>query len=155
MALNINQLRQSPVQGMMDLRFNMNVISCEVDISSAGGLVPGQAVKIVNSAGGVPKVVEAAAASDAIFGFLVFDIKSQAFNALDKVEVAVFRGNVQYMTAGAAIARGAALEIVPASKKVVTAATSGAMVVGQALDKAAADGDLIRVVVDLPGAFLP
>lgn len=152
MTLNPNQFALAPIQGMLDMRMNSQTISCQVDATSAGGLLPGQAVKMVDSAGGIPKIVECAAASDDVFGFLNYDIKSQAFAVGDKVEVSALRGNVMYMTASAAIARNAMVCIVVASKKVHTAVgASGEVIVGRALDKAAADGDLIRVIIDLPG----
>lgn len=152
MALNQNQFVQIPVQGQLDLRFNGQTVSCQVDSSSAGSLVPGQAVKMVDSAGGIPKVVECAADEDDVFGFINFDQKNQSFAVGDRVEISAMRNNVMYMTAGAAIARNAEVMIVVASKKVVTA-TSTNRIVGRAFDKAAADGDLIRVVIDLPGAL--
>jgi len=152
MAQLQNQLVQAPVQGMMDLRFNSSVLSVQIDSSSAGGLVPGQAVKLVDSAGGVPKVVECALDADDVFGFLVFDLKSSVYAALDKAEIICYGGGFMYMTASAAIARGAEVAIVIASKKVVTAVSLD-RIVGRAFDKAAADGDLIRVYVDLPGAI--
>ena len=154
MALNQNQFALIPIQGLMDLRFNPAVISAQIDTSSAGGLVPGQAVKMVDSAGGVPKVVECAADTDDVYGFLVYDIKQATFAIGARVEVAAMRDNVMYMTASAAITRNAQVEIVVASSKVATAA-SGKRIVGRALDKAAADGDLIRVTIDLPGGLVP
>ena len=71
-SLNQNLFSQIVIQGEMDMQFNHNVISCEIDTTSAGGLVAGQAVKIVDSAGGLPKVVEAAADTDDIFGFIKY-----------------------------------------------------------------------------------
>jgi hypothetical protein len=50
-----------------------------------------------------------------------------------------------FMEASAAIARGADLEIVPTGVKVVTKTTGTS--IGRALDKATADGDLIRVLI--------
>lgn len=150
--LQQNQFALAPIQGMADLRFNANTISAQVDSSSAGGLVPGQPVKLVDSAGGVPKVVECAADSDDVYGFIQYDIKSQVFDAGARVELSAMRDNVMYMTASAAIARGAPVAIVLSGVKVVTAST-GQMIVGRAYDKAAANGDLIRVTIDLPGAL--
>jgi hypothetical protein len=150
MTLSQNQFAQTPIQGLLDLRFNVNSISAEIDAGSAGGLVPGQAVKLVDSAGGIPKVVECAADTDDVYGFINYDIKSQSFEAGDRVELSVMRDNVMYMTASAAIARGAKIMIVVAGNKVATA-TSGKTIAGRAFDKASADGDLIRVTIDLPG----
>lgn len=150
MALNQNQFTQATVQGQMDLKFQPSIISCQIDTTSAGGLLAGQAVKIVDSVGGIPKVVECDVNTNDIFGFLTYDMRRATFEVGDKVEIAALRGNVMYMTASAAIARNAKVAIVIASKKVVTA-TTVLTVAGRALDKAAADGDLIRVVIDLPG----
>ncbi len=150
-TLNQNQFTQIAVQGMLDLRFNASTISCEMDTTTAGAIVPGTAVKIVNSAGGIPKVVECDIDTNDVFGFINYDLKQKTFNAFDRVEVSFFRGNVMYMTASAAISRNAQVAIVIANDKIVTA-TSTQRIVGRALDKAAADGDLIRVIIDLPGA---
>lgn len=151
MSLNISQFGQSTVQGAMDLAINPSIISGEIDVSSAGNLVAGQSVKMVDSVGGVPKFVECAADTDDVYGFLVYDIKTKLFNAYSRVEVAAMRNSVMYMTASAAIARNAKVMIVVSGSKVATA-TSGKTIVGRALDKAAADGDLIRVTIDLPGS---
>jgi hypothetical protein len=150
MALQQNQFTLQPIQGMLDLKFDPSTVAVEIDLSSAGDLVAGQAVKMVDSAGGVPKVVECALDADDVWGFLNYDIKTQLYQPGDAAEVSFFKGNVMYMTASAAIARNAKVAIVVASDKVVTA-TVGMRIVGRAYDKAAADGDLIRVVIDLPG----
>lgn len=149
-----NQFSQSPEKGMLDLRFNTNTISGSIDVSSAGGLVPGQAVKMVDSVGGAPKFVECAADSDDVFGFINYNIKQATFKVGDAVEVSYFRGNVMYMEANAAIARNGKVMIVIATKRVATA-TTGKMIVGRAIDKATAQGQLIRVVIDLPGTLAP
>lgn len=154
MALLQNQFGQSPVKGMLDLRFNTGIIACEIDTSETGELVAGQAVTIVDSAGGVPKVVAATADTDEVFGFIVYNIKNQKFVAGDAVEIAaLFSQNVMYMEASAAIARGAKTMIVVSGSKVATA-TAGKPISGYALDKAATSGDLIRVVIICPAAFL-
>lgn len=151
MAQLPNQFTQAAVKGMMDLRINPNIVSCQMDSSSAGGIIAGQAVKIVDSAGGIPKVVECAADSDDVFGFVVYNIRKATFAALDAVEIAVNRGNVMYMEASAAIARGAKVMILVTGSKVLTATGATKMIVGRAYDKAVNAGDLIRVTIDLPG----
>ena len=154
MALNINQFGLTSIQGQMDLSKNFQTVSCQVDTSSAGNLVAGQAMKMVDSAGGVPKLVECAAASDDVFGFINYDIKSKTFAAGDRIEVSASRGNVMYMTASAAISRNAKVMVVISGSKVATA-TTGNMIVGRAYDKAVNVGDLIRVTIDLPGTLAP
>ena len=151
MTLAQNQFNQIPVQGQLDLRFNGQTVSCIIDTTSAGSLVPGQAVKMVDSIGGVPKVVECDSNANDVFGFINYDLKNKAFDAGDAVEISCMRNNVMYMTASAAIARNAKVAIVVSGQKVVTA-TTGMTIVGRAFDKAAALGDLIRVTIDLPGA---
>lgn len=151
MALNINQFAQSPVQGQLDLAINPTVVSGVVSSTSAGGLIAGQAVKMVDAAGGIPTFVEAALNTDDVYGFLCYNIKNSTFEVGEAVEIACMRNSVMYMTASGAIARNAQVMVVIASKKVATWSAS-ARIIGRAFDKAAADGDLIRVTIDLPGA---
>lgn len=148
----LNQFKQSPEQGLLDMQVDMNTISCQVDASESGSLLPGQAVTVVDSASGVPKVIAAADDADDIFGFINYTQKDKSYEAGDRLEVSFFRGNVMYMTSSAAIARNAEVMVVIASKKVATA-TTGARVVGRALDKATAADQLIRVLIDLPGGL--
>lgn len=154
MAQLMNAFTQKPEKGMIDLRISTgSVLSCMVDTSSAGGLVPGQSVKLVNVAGGIPNVVECAANSDDVFGFVTYDIKNASLPAGSAVEIAFNIGTVMFMEASAAIVPYAKVGVVISGSKVVTA-TTGLRVVGFALDKAAASGDLIRVVIQLPGAIV-
>ena len=152
MALSQNQFAQSVVQGMHGLRPSSKVISAQIDTSSAGGLVAGQPVKLVDSAGGVPKVVECAANTDTVLGFIVYDLKKASHAVDDAVEIDTGFDDVMWMTAGAAIARGALLMIQVSGVKVVTA-TTGKPIIGWAMDKAAADGDLIKVSLSCPAYF--
>jgi hypothetical protein len=147
MTLNINQFNQSTVQGALDLKFGGAVVSCQIDVSSAGSLVPGTAVKVVDSAGGVPKVVEIAADTDEVFGFICYDQKQSNFDAYSPCEIALVNGGAcMFMTASAAIARNAVVCPVISGVKVKTS-TGGGRDVGRAYDKAAADGELIRVLL--------
>ena len=145
-----NQFKQSGEKGLLDMKYNPSVMSVEIDVTSAGGLLPGQAVKMVDSAGGIPKVVECADDSDDIFGFIVYDIKSRSFSAYDKCEIVFGVMSVMYMQSSAAIARNAKVMVVLAGQKVALA-TSGNTIIGRALDKATAADQLIRVLVMLPG----
>lgn len=151
MALNQNQFAMSVVQGQMDLRFNPSVIAARIDATSAGNVAPGTPMKIVSkTTAGVPNVVECAADTDDVFGFVSYNLKNQNFDAGDLVDLAAMRDNVMYLTASAAIASNAKVMIVVSGVKVATA-TSGKTIVGRALDGAAAAGQLIRVYIDLPG----
>src|SRR6185437_11014410 len=109
MSLNINQFAQTTVQGDLDLQFDGSVITCQVDSSQATALVPGQAVKLTTTSGGVPKVVGLAGNTDASFGFVCYNLKDANYPAYANVEIAQF-GSAMWMTAGGAIARGASVE---------------------------------------------
>jgi hypothetical protein len=145
MALNINQFQQSVAKGMLDLKHgSTNVLACQINSGSAGGLVAGQAMKIVNVVGGIPDIIECTAATDDVFGVIAYDIKDTTFNAGDKVEVAFDTGTIIYMQASAAIAANAKLMYVVSGQQVATA-TTGNTLIGRALDEATAAGQLIRV----------
>ena len=143
MTQNPNQFKQSVEKGQLDLHLNPNIIPCQIDTSETGTLVPGQKVKLIDSAGGVPKVVAITADTDEIFGVIPYIVKKSQFVAGDRVEIAS-EGSVIYLEASAAIARGAKVMPVITGQKVATA-TAGKTLVGYAFDKAAQDGDLIRV----------
>lgn len=152
MAPNINQFKQSPVKGQQDMSFNSNTVSCQVASDEATPLVAGQAVKIVDVGGGVPKITACTDDADDVFGFINYDVKSPTFAANARCEVSALQDNCMYMEASAAIARWAEVMILVSGQKVLTA-TSNNRIVGRALDKATEDGDLIRVVIMLPGAL--
>lgn len=145
-----NQFKQSREKGEVDQRMGPGTISCQVGSAQVAALVPGQAVKIVDSAGGVPKVIAVAADTDDIYGVVAFTFKDATFPANSPVEIIGMRNGVIVMEAGAAIARNAEVQYVVTGAKVITAVATK-RILGRAFDKAAADGDLIRVTVDLPG----
>lgn len=152
MVQSVNQFAQKPEQGQLDLTGGRPTLTGQVDSSETGTLVAGQAVKMVDSAGGIPKFV-AAGQDDDIYGFVCYNFKNTEFVAGDQFEVTTGSGAIMYMTAVAAIARNAQVMIDDTEVKVATAAVGSHRIVGRALDKAAADGDLIRVSVYLPGAL--
>jgi hypothetical protein len=151
MTIAQNQFNQTPLQGEMDLLTSPTIVAGVISSTSGGGLVAGQSVKMVDGTSAAPAFVECAADTDDVYGFIVYNMKNATFEVGDAVEVAAMRNSVMYMTASAAVARNAQVMVVIASKKVATA-TSSKRIVGRAYDKASADGDLIRVTIDLPGA---
>lgn len=146
-----NAFSQSAQLGMIDLRFDGNTVAVEIDSSQATALYAGSAVKIVDSADGIPKVVGCAANSDEVLGFINFDIKTVAFLAGAAAEISM-SGNVMYLYATAAIARGVQVSLdLTTNGGVRTAAThTGDDIVGWAYDKAVAAGALIRVFIKTP-----
>src|SRR5574343_1796469 len=95
---NPNQFAQKSQLGALDLRFNPNTVAVQIDASQSGTLYPGQAVKMVDSAGGVPKVIACSADADNVLGFLNYNIKNICFVAGDAAEISM-NGNVQFLTA--------------------------------------------------------
>ena len=149
MVQNSNQFAITQQKGAVDLNgFGSNVINGEISKDEAATLTAGEAVKIEDSANGVPKFLALDAATDETFGFITRNLKDSDFVANDRVEVAI-EGTIVVMEAGAAIARGASIEVQLAGSKVITGAGVNPKV-GIAYDKAAADGDLIRVLVKSP-----
>lgn len=145
---NINQFAQTTVQGQIDLEFAGSVVSAQVDAAQATALVAGQAVKLATTNGGTPKVIGLAANTDQSFGFVVRNLKDANFPALARCEVAMF-GSVMYMTSGGAITRGASVEVVQSTNKVITSAGTNP-VVGFAYDGATTTDQLIRVFLQAP-----
>jgi len=144
-AMSPNQFVQAPFLGMLDLRFNAESVSVQIDSSEAGELVAGQAVKVVDSAGGIPKVIACSADSDEVFGFINYDIKSKKFVALDKCEISQ-AGNVMFLQATGAISRGArvTLDLTSVGGVAQLVGSSGDRIVGYAFDKVSG-GQLVRV----------
>lgn len=142
---NINSFKLTPEAGDLDLQFPGGVISGRVKSDESVALVATQAVKIANTSGGAPEFTAVAGNGETAFGFVVRNLKDQSDAAGDRLEVASL-GAVMWMTAGGAIGRGFPVEYVVSSKKVIASAGVNP-VVGFALDKAAADGDIIRVMI--------
>lgn len=150
-VLSQNQFAQAPYLGMIDLRFDYNTVSVQIDASQVGALYAGSAVKIVDSADGVPKVVGCSANSDEVLGFINFDIKTVQFLAGSPAEISQ-AGNVMYLYSTGAISRGVQVQLDLTTNGGVAqiSGSSGADIVGWAYDKASAAGQLIRVKLSVP-----
>lgn len=147
-----NQFAQSVVVGQIDLPYEYNTISAQIDVSETGTLYPGQAVKIVDSAGGVPKVVACSADTDLVFGFINYNFKNPYFLAGYPCEISQ-DGNVMWLMAADAIARGA--QVVSKCSTTIggvgpTSGSGGENIVGFALDKASVAGTAIRIKLAAP-----
>jgi hypothetical protein len=140
----LNQFEQSQVKGLLDLGFNANILNAQVKSSSVNTLVGGSAVVLQDEAGKIMTVDKAGATTDDIIGVVLYEVKKSSFVANDFVRVA-FANSVVVMEASAAIAKGADVEVVLSGDKIATKTTG--TTIGRALDKASADGDLIRVLI--------
>lgn len=157
---SMTQFGQTPIVGQVALKGGQSgSISVQIDSSSAGSLLPGQPVKMVQSvSGGVPRVVECAAVGDDCIGFLNYAPKNASFNALDYAEMSYrYGGNWMWMQSGAAILGDAlvAMSISLTTPAVVTAVTGGTnRVVGRCIDVASAAGQFVRVAIDIKSVLL-
>lgn len=142
----LNQTRPTSEKGMLDLGVNYNLFDCRIDPASVADFtnVNAAAFKIVDVAGKSIMVDLATLAADDIFGFVPYEVRKNSYAAGDFIRLASAQA-VMKMEASALVARGADLEILPAGNKVLT--NAGGTSIGRALDKAAADGDLIRVLI--------
>ncbi len=148
-SLSQNQFDQVPLVGTLDLRYNFNTKSAEIHSSQATPLYNGMAVKIVDEAGGVPKVVGCSANTDEVFGFINYDNKSRSFNAGDRVEISQ-AGNVMFLVATVSGARGVQAQLdLSTGGGVAPNAADGADIVGYFYDKPVA-GQLCRVELSVP-----
>lgn len=149
-APGINQFAQSTQRGVIDLRYSANVVAVQIDSSETGTLYAGSAVKIVDSSDGAPKVVACSANSDEALGFINYDIKSRSYVAGDRAEISI-SGNVMYLYATSAIARGVQVSLDVSTVGGVRSAAghTGDKIVGWAFDKASI-GSLIRVYIKTP-----
>lgn len=144
----INQFDLSPVPGQLDLLAPSTVITAQVDAAQGTALLAGQAVKLATTSGGVPKVLGLASNTDSTFAFVVRNLKDQNFPASSYVEIA-FNDAIMWMQADGAITRGAAVEVVYTTNKVITSAGINPAI-GLSLDTATVTGDLIRVLIKVP-----
>lgn len=150
--MEMNQFNISQVQGSLDLQ-NGVVLSCVVDAAETTQIVAGQAVKLATTGGGTPKVLALTANTQGTFGFVVRNLKDVSRGAGETLEVAI-KGSVMYMTAGEAINPAQMVEVVYTTNKVIVSDGVNP-IVGMALDKASADGDLIRVLIETPSVVQP
>lgn len=148
MTQSQNQFAQSPILGMLDLPYNFNTVAAQIHSSEQGTLYAGTPVKIVDEAGGVPKVVKVTAVDDEVFGFINYNIKNPSFIANSVCEISQ-AGNVMWLYATAAIGRGDQVAVGALFNGVAPLSTNQ-NIVGFAYDKASNPGDLIRVKLLCP-----
>tara|TARA_R110000751_G_scaffold299695_4_gene411074 strand:- start:17396 stop:17845 length:450 start_codon:yes stop_codon:yes gene_type:complete len=147
MTQSVNQFGITSEVGSDALAVNSNVITCRIDPASvATDIVSGQAVVLVDTASTEILVDKAAAATDAIVGFVKHNPVENNPQKGALVEV-MLDNSFMRMEASAAIARGATLQITT-DRKVVTQTTGTK--IGVCLDKAAASGALVRVMIKTP-----
>lgn len=154
---NLNQFQLQHSVGDLDLNYfgGMNVVSVLFNPTDTTHTVaPGVGVKLTDLgssdiAGGVPIVALRSAATDSIFGIRIRNTKAASTAYNNVMEIAILN-SVVYMKATAAFLRGAKLTLDTAQDGYVKAKGTDTLV-GIALDKASAVGDLVRVWVKAEG----
>lgn len=147
---NLNQFQQGPIKGDVSAVPNPTTLPVQISKDSSETFYPGTAVKLI--AGQANTIlVEKAAATEAIFGFVIFSPKKNSWTAGQAAEVAL-PGSVMYMESSAAFNRGQLLEQVATGDKVKAWAGSNT-VCGLALDTAGGVDQLVRVLVRTVSIF--
>lgn len=144
----LNVLFQQPAKGALDKIGNTQTETVQIISTSTDSFTPGMPVQLANAAGKMI-TVSLAGPTDAIYGFVVYKTNKNTHAANDIIEIAPAGDNgVVYMEAGAAINRGFQVEYQVTDAKVITSAGTN-KIIGTALDQATADGDLIRVKLNV------
>lgn len=146
MALNQNQFAISTLKGTLDSAGSGASLSCEFYSASPSATVgPGEMVSIASTpAVSVTRVQKGAAVTDKWLGCVLTNPLADSYGVGKKLEVAL-PGAVVMMEASALVTAGAELQYDPATGKVATKALGTK--IGLALENAAGDGSLLRVLL--------
>lgn len=150
---NQNQFAQTAMLAQVSQIPNPNVFEAQILITSvATNIAAGDAVKLVTGAGTQIQVDKCTSVTDGpVFGFIAFNLrKNSGILPGDTVEIAGVN-TVITLKASAAIARGANVSATPGdatNDALVTTSVATNFVAGQALDRATAASQLIRVLVN-------
>jgi hypothetical protein len=143
MAESLNQFTYTDVKGKVVNGAKGLGLSCKI----YGAINAGDFVKIKDVAGSKTIVVEAIASdTDLIFGMIPYESAKKNVYVSDDMVTVMTDYSIVVCEAGAAIAAGATVMPVVSGMKVVTQ-TTGKAILGIALKPAAADTDLVEVLV--------
>jgi hypothetical protein len=155
-ALSQNQFAQAPYIGAPDLRYALGTISAQISPNQATPLYNGMAVMIDTAvvqtgSNRIPQVIGCTSDTNLVAGFIIYDIKSPSYNAYDRIEMCMMEG-VLYLYSTTAIVPFTRVQLDVTTGGGVAAynQSSGANIVGWAIDGASAAGQLIRVHVQTP-----
>lgn len=156
MSVNLNDFSISPAVGDVDLAHSTgeSIISVRFGYEeTAGDIEAGEGVILsdlgANDTPGAPIVAIRASEIVPIYGVKIRSTKKAKVEGGDVFEIAK-RGAVVRFKAAAAIARGAAVTLTLATPGQVKAVTTKTPL-GITLDKAAAEGDIVRVELTCDG----
>ena len=149
-SINLNTFELGTAKGVVQYLPSSNVFTCQVYKSLSGTLKAGQPVKLVAGVAGQITVTACSAESDKVFGVIPLRHKVNGYVAGDLVEVASDY-SVITMEAAGAITQYSAVKVAGSGYDQVDAIAGdespAAAQIGIALDAAAAEGDLIRVLI--------
>jgi hypothetical protein len=149
---NQNQFTQTPMLGQLTQDPQPNTLVCQINPAGTAVYVAGQPVVLVDTAGAQFLVdVPAALTNGPVIGVICYSKQKNQYVPGDQVEVAA-RGNIIFLEASAAIARGTQVAATPTASlttdpTVATDTTNGHYILGAALGKATAANQLIRVQI--------
>lgn len=149
-TLSMNQFTIQPVAGDVTNAGSGMTLSAQIYGSESSPAVAAQAMKLVatSSAAGVPVITALTSVNDAAYCVIIRSLKNATFPAGSPVEIAM-RNSIIWMTASEAINAGVFVEVNYATGKVRNC-TGTHPSIGIAQNKVTADGDLIRVLLDVP-----
>lgn len=148
MTINTTQRNLDLQVGQCLNREPENTVAGFIKADSVNTFEPAVAIKIVGNEKGA-MIFEKALATDKFIYFVAYEAGRTVYgvtNLRDRALAAIGEGGEMYMRAGGVVVAGQALEIVPASNKVIVNAGTNT-VVGIALTNANADGDIIKVKI--------
>jgi hypothetical protein len=145
--LNSNQFKMNVVKGFVDASTPNRLLTAKIADTETATLVAGQCVKIADINSKVLPLLGSTKETDDHAGVLVFTTHRNEYKANQNVEFAPLgSGAIVVLEANGAIANGAKVYFAPDGAKVTGA---GTIAIGHAFNKATADGDLIRVILDV------
>lgn len=140
----LNQFGQKPLKGVVAAVPNPVTLSVVLDPASSNTLYAGDGVKL--QSGASPSImVDLAAATDPVFGYVIRNIKKASYSAGDALEIAL-ANSVIVLEAYGQINRGQNIEWYATGHQVKAHAGVNP-ISGTILDQSLATGDLVRVLV--------
>lgn len=149
-TVSLNVFRPVEVKGDVKNKNYGFRIDGKVYTSETGTLVPGTAVKLVDTSGDNLDFA-VAAADDDIFGIVEYEAAKKNSYVADDFLTVASQGSIIVLEASTGIARGANVEYVASGAKVKTHSTGKS--IGKALTKATTSGDLIKVLLLVPSVY--
>lgn len=146
MALNQNQFAMSTLKGTKDSGLG-TVLEVQIyDASATTEFVAGEMVCIGSTtAPNITKVIKGTGLTSAYFGVILTNPLKASFYSGDKVQIAIL-GSIVLVEASAPITAGASLQYDYSTAKFATQTASNT-IVGIAMENAAADTSLFRMMV--------